>query len=123
MSTQEIYNYLYVNPRLSLAGQPDAEQLRAAAAEGFEAVINLATQNLSFPLEEEAELARSLGMRYEHIPVAWGSPQPADFAAFELAMQSCANSKTLLHCAANFRAMLSTLGEGSLLTMSFQEAG
>jgi len=41
MGTQEIYNYRKVDDQLATAGQPTEEQLRAAAADGFVAFINL----------------------------------------------------------------------------------
>jgi len=42
MSTADIYHYLQVSDQLITAGQPTEDQLRAAAAEGFAQVINLA---------------------------------------------------------------------------------
>jgi protein tyrosine phosphatase (PTP) superfamily phosphohydrolase (DUF442 family) len=103
MSTADIYNYRRVNDRISTGGQPTEEQLRAAAAEGFATVINLATIDPTRSLVDEAGLVRSLGMKYHHIPVKWDSPQESDFAAFEAAMQESSTDKTLIHCAANFR--------------------
>lgn len=103
MSTEEIYNYRKVNERLITGGQPNAEQLESAAAEGFKAVINLATINPRNSLEDEAGLVQSLGMTYHHIPVEWENPQQSDFAAFENVMQQLSGEKTLIHCAANFR--------------------
>lgn len=104
MSTQEIYNYIKVNDRLITGGQPTVEQVEAAAAEGFTAVINLALLDPRYALEDEAGLVRSLGMAYYHIPVEWQAPQVGDFEAFEGAMQSLSGDKVMLHCAANFRA-------------------
>jgi protein tyrosine phosphatase (PTP) superfamily phosphohydrolase (DUF442 family) len=43
-------------------------------------------------------------MKYAHIPVPWDRPSDADFAEFEKAMQAAGEGKTLVHCAANFRA-------------------
>jgi protein tyrosine phosphatase (PTP) superfamily phosphohydrolase (DUF442 family) len=103
MGTQEIYNYLKVNDQVSTGGQPTAEQLRSAAAEGFTAVINLATVNPRTALDDEAGLVRSLGMTYDHIPVAWEDPKESDFLAFEKVMEERSSGKTLIHCAANFR--------------------
>lgn len=103
MSTTEIYNYLKINDRLITGGQPTAEQLHAAAAEGFTSVINLAVVHPSSPLQDEAALVHSLGMSYVHIPVDWGNPTDSDFAAFEAAMSEKQSEKVLLHCAANFR--------------------
>jgi protein tyrosine phosphatase (PTP) superfamily phosphohydrolase (DUF442 family) len=36
--------------------------------------------------------------------VPWDRPSDADFAEFEKAMQAAGEGKTLVHCAANFRA-------------------
>src|SRR6185436_16431728 len=77
MGTQTIYNYRKVDERHATGGQPTEEQLKAAAADG---------------------------MKYVHIPVPWDRPSEADYAAFEQAMQSAGEGKTLVHCAANFRA-------------------
>jgi uncharacterized protein (TIGR01244 family) len=103
MSTEDIYNYRRVDDQISTGGQPNEEQLRAAAAEGFKTVINLATINPRYSLEDEAGLVQSLGMTYHHIPVEWEDPQESDFAAFEAVVQGLPEGKTLIHCAANFR--------------------
>jgi len=103
MSTNDIYNYRSVNDRISTGGQPTREQLRSAADEGFTTVVNLATGDARFSLDDEAELARTLGMAYHHIPVAWENPQESDFAAFEAVLQASPADKILIHCAANFR--------------------
>lgn len=102
MSTQEIYNAIKVDDQLTTGGQPTEEQLRDAASEGFATVINLATGASSNTLKDEADIVRSLGMTYQHIPVDWENPQESDFEAFEQVMNGD-RGKTLLHCAANFR--------------------
>ncbi len=103
MSTSDIYNYIKVDDRTITAGQPTAEQLRAAAAEGFTAVINLATAASTNALAGEGDLVRALGMAYHHIPVEWEDPKESDFVEFERVMGQLAAGKTLIHCAANFR--------------------
>ena len=103
MSTSEIYNYIKVSDRLITAGQPTADQLRSAAAEGFVTVINLATINPRYSLEDEAGLVDSLGMTYFHIPVDWEKPEEGDFLAFERLLAHLTPGKTLIHCAANYR--------------------
>lgn len=103
MGIQEIYNYRYVNDQIITGGQPTEEQLQAAAREGFKVVINLSTLDDSRALPNEAELVRSLGMAYYHIPVIWQNPTESDFAAFEHTMSQVSGQKTLIHCAANFR--------------------
>ncbi|MCS6910052.1 MAG: protein tyrosine phosphatase family protein [Anaerolineales bacterium] len=103
MSSKEIYNHLKVSEDILTAGQPTAEQLRAAATEGVVNVINLATDNPPHLPEDEAGLVRALGLNYFHIPVAWDNPKESDFAAFEATLASLPPGKTLIHCAANFR--------------------
>lgn len=101
--TAGIYNFIRISDRTLTGGQPTAEQLRAAADEGVTAVINLATYSPGHSLEGEAELVRSLGMTYVHIPVDWSNPTDADLAAFEKAMQQLGDDRLLIHCAANYR--------------------
>jgi uncharacterized protein (TIGR01244 family) len=103
MSTEEIYNYRKVNGQFITAGQPTEDQMRAAAAEGFRTVINLAPIDPRYSLDDEPGLVQSLGMTYHHIPVAWDNPTADDFAAFEQVMNELPAAKTLIHCAANFR--------------------
>ena len=103
MNTQAIYNYRQVNDHLITGGQPNAEQLKAAAEEGYTTVVNLAPTNPQASMEDEEGLVHSLGMAYYHIPVAWDNPQDGDFQAFEQVMKACAADKMLIHCVANFR--------------------
>lgn len=102
MSTQDIFNYRRVDDQTITGGQPTAEQLADAAAEGVTTVINLATESRT-ALKDEAGLVQSLGMEYHHIPVAWDAPKESDFAAFEEVMEGVGDSQTLIHCTANFR--------------------
>ena len=104
MGTQAIYNYRKVDERHATGGQPTEEQLKAAAAEGYETIINLATIDPRYSLQDEGASAAALGMKYHHIPVPWDAPSETNFAAFDQAMQSAGEGKTLVHCAANFRA-------------------
>lgn len=104
MTTQDIVNYIVVNDSLSLGGQPTEEQLRALAREGFKVVINLATINPRYSLEDESASARGLGITYYHIPVEWGNPTEDDFESFEKVFKQFSGKKIFLHCAANFRA-------------------
>jgi protein tyrosine phosphatase (PTP) superfamily phosphohydrolase (DUF442 family) len=92
-----------VNEHLITCGQPTEEQLKAAAAEGFKVVINLATISPRYSLPDEEGLVRSLGMTYHHIPVDWENPKAGDFDAFEYLLESLPEEKTLIHCAANYR--------------------
>jgi protein tyrosine phosphatase (PTP) superfamily phosphohydrolase (DUF442 family) len=104
VSTRQIYNFRFANDSIITGGMPTAEQIRSAAEEGFEAVINLATYEPGHSLENEAGLVEALGMTYHHIPVVWNSPQMDDFIRFEIVLKGLATRKVLIHCAANFRA-------------------
>ncbi len=103
MSTDEIYNALRVDETLLTGGQPTEDQLKAASAEGFVAVINLAPTSSRNALPDEAGVVRSLHMDYFYIPVAWDDPKLSDFETFEQIMSQLPVGKTLIHCAANFR--------------------
>lgn len=104
MSIDEIYNVREVDDRLITSGQPTEEQLRAVAAAGIDTVINLAPHDSANALRDEPALVHELGMTYHHLPVVFDNPTEADFAAFERIFGELpADSRTLLHCAANFR--------------------
>jgi uncharacterized protein (TIGR01244 family) len=104
MSAEEIYNARVVNDRLITSGQPTEDQLRGAAAEGIDTVVNLAPHDAGNALADEAGLVHALGMTYHHLPVVFTNPTEADFAAFEQVMVELSpESRTLVHCAANFR--------------------
>lgn len=100
----EIRNYIEYSPTFSSAGQPTVEQLEAVKAAGFEKVIYIAFTNGRSSIESEDAIVKELGMDYVHIPVIWDAPTKSDFYAFASTMQQDADKKTLLHCAANFRA-------------------
>lgn len=103
MAAEDIYNYIKVSDEIVTAGQPTAEQLKTLAAEGFSAVVNLATVDPARSPADEADLLRSQGITYHHIPVDWENPKETDFASFEQTMLRISGGKTLIHCAANFR--------------------
>jgi protein tyrosine phosphatase (PTP) superfamily phosphohydrolase (DUF442 family) len=103
MPVDEIYNAIRVNEHLLTGGQPTEDQLRAASADGFTRVINLAPFEPGRSLPDEARLVRSLDMIYINIPVIWTEPKPGDFEAFEQAMSQNPGAKTLVHCVANYR--------------------
>lgn len=99
-----LYNARWVNPNLLTAGQPTEDQLQEAASCGFRAVVNLAPVTSSNSLPNEGALVHHLGMKYIHIPVDWEAPTDCDFDQFAQAMRQSSGEKTLVHCAANFRA-------------------
>ena len=104
MSVDAIYHFVKIDERTLTSGQPTEEQLRAAAEQGVQVVINLATLDSESAFPDEAILVRSLGMAYHHIPVVWTKPAHEDFTAFLDVMRQVAGKVILIHCAANYRA-------------------
>ncbi len=103
MSKEDIRNYKKVNEGLITGGQPTGDQLRSVAEEGFQDVVNLATEDPRYALNDESGLVRSLGMTYHHIPVVWDNPKGEDLEKFEACMKGLDGRKVLVHCAANYR--------------------
>ena len=103
MRLDEIYNYLKIDDKICTSGQPTDNQLRFAAEQGIQVVINLATLDSETTLEDEAGLVRDLGMAYIHIPVVWDNPTSDNFETFVRVMQQSAGSSILIHCVANYR--------------------
>ncbi len=100
----QITNLTVLEDQLWTSGQPTRAQLAELARLGFELVINLALPTSDNAIADEADLVRSLGMTYLHIPVVWESPQPEDLARFMDAMDARQGRRTLVHCALNYRA-------------------
>jgi uncharacterized protein (TIGR01244 family) len=108
----------FTTPRAGLhtGGQPDADDLRAFAADGVSVVIDLRGRDEPRGYDEPA-LARSLGVRYVSLPITGAEDlTPANAAALEEALDS-AEGPVLLHCASGNRV-------GALLAMAAaQEEG
>ena len=101
---KDIYNYQFLTEKLASSGMPTAEQMKAAADEGIQVVINLALKTSPGALPGEDALVESLGMKYIHIPVEWNNPTKQDLDDFFSAMDEHKNEKILVHCQANYRA-------------------
>lgn len=100
----DIRNYKAYSSAFASSGQPSEEQLGAVSSAGFEQVIYIAMSNSRGALAGEDAIVKELGMDYVHVPVIWDAPSMADFYAFASIMQRDPGRKTLLHCAANYRA-------------------
>jgi protein tyrosine phosphatase (PTP) superfamily phosphohydrolase (DUF442 family) len=103
VTIEKIKNLVQVSERIATAGQPSAEQLQAVAAEGFAAVVNLGLLDPRYCLPDERATVLAAGMAYCHIPVEFGSPQLSQLEAFFAVMDSNADRKVFVHCAANYR--------------------
>src|SRR5215471_7143678 len=116
MSTADIRNFLAIDERLATAGQPTEAQLADVAAAGYEVVINLGLLGQSYSLPDEAGLAESLGLDYYHLPVNFEAPTTIDVRKFLTVMDACADRRTFVHCAANYRvtSFVSLYGQARL---------
>ena len=101
---KDIYNYLFLNEKLSSSGMPTAEQMKEVADAGVTVVINLAQVTSQGALPDENRLVESLGMKYIQIPVDWSNPTKQDLDEFFSAMDVYEEEKKLVHCQANYRA-------------------
>lgn len=99
-----ICNFKQVNENLACSGQPTEEQLKDVADNGYKVIINLALIGTKYSLPDEARSVAGLGLVYHHIPVQFDSPQVSELEEFLSLMQQHAGEKTLVHCAANYRA-------------------
>jgi protein tyrosine phosphatase (PTP) superfamily phosphohydrolase (DUF442 family) len=101
---KDIYNYQFLDEKLSSSGMPTAEQMKAVAEAGTQVVINLAPATVRDALFNEDALVESLGMKYIHIPVDWNNPIRQNLDDFFHAMDEHKDEKVLVHCQANYRA-------------------
>ena len=103
-----IYNFHKVSDLLACSGQPTEEQMTFVATDGFKTVINLGLTDGKYALNDEAGMVKNLGMQYHHIPVQFDNPQLSELEYFISLMNDCGADKTLVHCAANYRASVFT---------------
>ena len=101
---EEIRNFLPLSENLFTGGMPKAEQLKDAARQGMQVVINLALHDAPTALPEEEKLVSSLGMTYINIPVIWNNSTRENLNEFLDAMHAHRQEKVLVHCEANYRA-------------------
>ena len=99
-----IYNFKPVSDLLACAGQPQERQLPNIADEGYQVIINLGLADGEYALADEAASVTQLGLTYHHIPVVFDNPQMDELNDFISLMNEHGHQKTLVHCAANYRA-------------------
>lgn len=85
-------------PRVATAGQPGSDQLRAIAAAGYRAVLDLRAPGETRGYDEVA-VARQAGLRYENVPVTAATLDDADFDRVRAFVSDEANVPVLVHCA------------------------
>jgi len=99
-----IYNFKQVSDLLACAGQPREGQLQSIADDGYKVVINLGLADGKYALADEAASVAKLGLTYHHLPIIFDDPQLSELIDFIRLMNEYSHQKTLVHCAANYRA-------------------
>lgn len=85
-------------PGVATAGQPGSDQLRAIAAAGYRAVLDLRAPGETRGYDEVA-VARQAGLRYENLPVTAATLKDADFDRVRAFLSDESNVPLLVHCA------------------------
>lgn len=96
--TSSIKNFLRLNEQVCTGGQPTMEELAKLKADGIRAVINL-RQPSEYNAEEEAAVAKQLGLRYFHIPVNSNEPTDEQAQEFLKVTADKQNRPLFIHCA------------------------
>ena len=104
MSVEQVFNYLQIDSQVSTAGLLSEEQLSELSNEKFACVINLLPDIHDYAVQNEADILRQQGLEYCYIPVDFDAPTESDYQQFEQAMVRSKGKRTLVHCAANYRA-------------------
>ena len=99
-----VYNFHQISVQLACSGQPREGQLPSIADEGFKVIFNLGLTDAKYSLADEAASVKKLGLTYYHIPVLFDEPQSSQLLEFVDLMDRHRSDKTLVHCAANYRA-------------------
>ncbi len=103
MPVSDAYHFKQVDDRLSTAGVVSEEQLGELKDEGYGAVISLLPADSQYAIPDEPQIVTAQGLSYTYIPVDFAAPTESDYQQFVAAMQANADSKLLVHCAANYR--------------------
>jgi len=91
-----------LDARITTSGRIAAGDIARLAEIGVGHVINLALDDSPGALADEATLMAEAGLRYSHIPVPFGAPDDAHFAAFRAALETSIEP-VHVHCIMNWR--------------------
>lgn len=97
-----------VTPRITIADQPTAEEIRALPSQGYKAVVNLRhdgepEQPLS--TAEEGDLVREAGLEYLSVPVGAPPLSAEGVRDFLDLLDRHAEDRVLVHCRRGGRAV------------------
>jgi len=96
-------NVVVISPMLVTAGQPTRASLQGLKAQGYGAVIYLAPGDSKDAIPDEAEILKSQGIEFVHVPIPWQAPEAKHLAATAEALNRLKGQKVLVHCQMNMR--------------------
>ncbi|MFQ4145058.1 protein tyrosine phosphatase family protein [Chlorogloeopsis sp. ULAP02] len=100
---ENIYNFLQISEYIATSGQPTKEEFAFIQEAGYQLVVNLALPESPNALPDEKQIVESQGMEYVHIPVVWDKPNFENVKEFFRVMETNADKRVFVHCAANKR--------------------
>ena len=98
-----ITNFVQLTDDVGTSGQPQRDQFKLIAQEGYAAVVNLALPTSDHAIADEGSVVTGLGMSYFHIPVEFSKPTIDDLRTFIGTMQALDGKKVWVHCVVNAR--------------------
>lgn len=100
-----VTNFLRLETTVACAGATKAEALPELKKMGFASVINLRLANEpDANVDAEAATAKTVGIRFYHIPFSGQMPDPAVADRFLDAITTKGNEPAFIHCAGGNRA-------------------
>ena len=93
-------NFIRVGDRLATGGHIVGDGLDELKSQGVTLIIDLRDS----PPDDHRQEVEAIGMQYVNVPVAWRSPEVADFEKFRDAMIANPDAHVLVQCQANYRA-------------------
>lgn len=100
--SSEIEKFFRVNEQVCTGAQPTREQLASLKADGVRGIINLREPE-EHNIEEEATLAKNLGLLYVSIPVKTTAPKDEQVEAFLEATHDPNIFPLFIHCGSGNR--------------------
>jgi uncharacterized protein (TIGR01244 family) len=100
-----VTNFAKVESTIACAGATTPEGVAEVKKLGYATIVNLrqATE-AGANVEAEAAAAKTAGVRYVHLPISGGSPDPAMVEQFLKVMADPASQPVFVHCASGNRA-------------------
>lgn len=92
-----------ISEAFSVAGQVTPEELEQAAKAGFKSVLNVRSPEEQGFLQEEPEIAASLGLAYANVPLIPAMLDETQLTAIAAELDKLPKP-TLVHCAVGLRA-------------------